>query len=164
MPDLMIDVKDFPAEGLELTLDIAPEKVVQLVTASGEEEPVVKSPLTGLLRIGLNDSRLAVRGNFKVTVSIPCDRCLAETSADITSQVDEILELGSANTDALEDEEVDGLLPIIDGRADLSGLMAELFWLAWPFRFICRTDCAGLCIHCGADLNDGPCGCGSSTH
>ncbi|MDH4101483.1 MAG: DUF177 domain-containing protein, partial [Nitrospirota bacterium] len=28
-----------------------------------------------------------------------------------------------------------------------------------PMKPLCREDCAGLCPRCGADLNNGPCGC-----
>jgi uncharacterized protein len=56
----------------------------------------------------------------------------------------------------------DGALAVTDGRVDLAGLLAESFWLAWPYRFICRPDCAGLCPICGADLNRGACGCRKS--
>ena len=31
--------------------------------------------------------------------------------------------------------------------------------LAVPFSALCRERCAGLCARCGANLNDGPCGC-----
>lgn len=164
LSDLLVDLRDIPSEGLELNLNIAPEAVAGLVIVERGEEPVVVSPLTGRLRVLSDGSRLTIRGSFRVTVEIPCDRCLAEAPADIDSQVDEVLELGSAKAIDPEDEEVDGRLPVIDGRVDLSGLLGELFWLAWPFRFICRSDCAGLCARCGAELNDGPCCCDGSVH
>ena len=28
-----------------------------------------------------------------------------------------------------------------------------------PIRILCRPDCKGLCVTCGANLNEGPCGC-----
>lgn len=31
--------------------------------------------------------------------------------------------------------------------------------LELPIRVLCRPDCRGLCEHCGANLNNGPCGC-----
>ncbi|MGH2730855.1 MAG: YceD family protein, partial [Actinomycetota bacterium] len=31
--------------------------------------------------------------------------------------------------------------------------------LALPLNPVCRASCKGLCAHCGADLNRGPCNC-----
>ena len=28
-----------------------------------------------------------------------------------------------------------------------------------PIRILCKPDCKGLCLSCGADLNEGSCGC-----
>jgi uncharacterized metal-binding protein YceD (DUF177 family) len=28
-----------------------------------------------------------------------------------------------------------------------------------PIRILCRSDCRGLCVFCGANLNEGPCDC-----
>ena len=35
--------------------------------------------------------------------------------------------------------------------------------LEHPIRVLCRPDCRGLCAYCGANLNDGPCGCKTET-
>ena len=31
--------------------------------------------------------------------------------------------------------------------------------LAMDSKHVCSEDCKGLCATCGADLNEGPCGC-----
>ena len=53
----------------------------------------------------------------------------------------------------------EGDLAVIDSRFDLAPLLAELFWLAWPHKALCRPDCAGLCPTCGANLNETACSC-----
>lgn len=47
-----------------------------------------------------------------------------------------------------------------------TGTDIDLNEVIWPgvlleldTKFLCRPDCRGLCIHCGADLNEGSCGC-----
>ena len=35
--------------------------------------------------------------------------------------------------------------------------------VALPLKPLCREDCAGLCPQCGANLNEGPCGCEPDT-
>ena len=31
--------------------------------------------------------------------------------------------------------------------------------LELPIKYVCSEDCAGLCVTCGKNLNDGDCGC-----
>lgn len=60
----------------------------------------------------------------------------------------------------LHDEDFDDLYVQIENmRLNVDELVTEDIWLAIPARFVCREDCKGLCPQCGADLNDGPCGC-----
>jgi DUF177 domain-containing protein len=47
-----------------------------------------------------------------------------------------------------------------DGEeVDLTPLIREQTLLALPTRPLCREDCRGLCPRCGANLNQGDCGC-----
>ena len=46
---------------------------------------------------------------------------------------------------------------------DVTPLVREELALGVPSHLLlCRDDCAGLCPHCGADLNAGPCACRTS--
>ena len=49
-----------------------------------------------------------------------------------------------------------------DAFADLTAELRECIILSFPSNPLCKEDCKGLCPRCGADLNLGPCGCGSS--
>jgi uncharacterized protein len=42
---------------------------------------------------------------------------------------------------------------------DLTEAVRQALVTQLPMRPLCRPDCAGLCARCGADLNEGPCGC-----
>lgn len=160
-PQLMVTLDDIPPEGLNLILNVAPGPLAALVATESEEPPRILSPLTGTLRLTRTKTRLSVKGHFAAEVEIPCDRCLNVAAAALKGEVDEKLDLISPGGQAArpEDEDLDGGLEVQNGQVNLAGLLAELFWLAWPFRFICRPDCAGLCPRCGADLNQGPCPC-----
>jgi uncharacterized protein len=156
LSDLVVALDDVPPEGLERPLNIGPEALAALVTADGEEPPAFVSALTGALRLLRRGARLQVRGSFQVGATLTCDRCLAPASAVLTGGLEEDLPLSASGEEWPEEEDA---LVVTDGRVNLAGLLAESFWLAWPYRFICRPDCAGLCLNCGADLNRGPCGC-----
>ncbi|MCL2029626.1 MAG: DUF177 domain-containing protein [Deltaproteobacteria bacterium] len=154
MNDLVVALAALPPEGLELLLHLSPQVMAALAAGDGEEPPALLTPLTGVLRLRRLGPRLEVRGDFQVEAALACDRCLAPASASVAGEIAECLILAEG-----EAADADEALAVIDGRVDLSGLLAESFWLAWPYRFICRPDCAGLCLACGADLNRGPCGC-----
>jgi uncharacterized protein len=152
---LIFAVAPWPPDGREADLNLGSEELAGLVADEGKAVPNFLSPLTGRLSLRLVGRRLAVKGYLRVEVMIVCDRCLSEARAVLTLEADEILELAGPG----EKSDDEGQLEIVDGRFDLSPFLAELFWLAWPYRFICRPDCAGLCLRCGADLNEGLCGC-----
>jgi DUF177 domain-containing protein len=37
--------------------------------------------------------------------------------------------------------------------------MREQFYLSLPMKPLCRSDCRGLCVVCGTNLNREPCSC-----
>ena len=156
-PGLVVALGDLPPEGLALSLNLSPKDLAELVSGDGEEPPALTSDLTGALRLRLlPGGRLEVRGSFQVRATLACDRCLAPAPAVLVGELEERLSL-AADGGAEETEE--DALAVTDGRVNLGGLLAEAFWLSWPYRFICRPDCAGLCPTCGADLNQWPCAC-----
>lgn len=163
-PQLMVTLDDIPPEGLNLILNVAPGPLAAMVATEAEEPPRILSPMTGALHLTRTKSRLSVKGDFTVEVEIACDRCLNPAAAALRGEVDERLDLSppGQKPERSEDEDLDGGLEIQNGQVNLAGLLAELFWLAWPFRYVCRPDCAGLCPRCGADLNGGPCACPQS--
>ena len=53
----------------------------------------------------------------------------------------------------------DELYPIVDETIDLGPLARDAVVLELPMAPLCRDDCAGLCVQCGANRNEGECGC-----
>lgn len=159
-----MNLDSIPPEGLALELNVSAADMSKIL-ADGEKTPLIVSPLRGELFLRpLRGERLSIKGAFTVTAEIICDRCLADTPAELVGSVNELLDLVSIGAQLKElapdeDNEADGELEVVNGQVDLSGLLGELFWVAWPLYFICKPDCAGLCPRCGADLNDGLCAC-----
>ena len=50
-------------------------------------------------------------------------------------------------------------LPVRGTELDLTEAVREQLLLQVPAYVLCREACAGLCPRCGADRNDGECGC-----
>jgi hypothetical protein len=109
--------------------------------------------LRGHLDMSLGGRRLKLKGLFAVKAEMLCHRCLSPFEAKVGDSFSESLDLSQD-----EGPDLDGLrLPLRDGRFDLTSLMREFFLIAVPFQVLCRPDCQGLCLSCGANLNLGPC-------
>ena len=47
----------------------------------------------------------------------------------------------------------------VDDLLDVTELLRDELLAAQPMKNLCKADCKGLCPVCGANLNDGDCGC-----
>lgn len=81
------------------------------------------------------------KGHLKSRVEHTCARCLKQ----VEEAIDHLFELVY---DVKGKEEVDTLNDLRDALI-----------LDHPIRYLCREDCPGLCVQCGADLSEGPCSC-----
>ena len=114
----------------------------------------------------LEPSLLSVELSIEMTAVAPCARCLKQTTLAISDDLRYLyylsgLEFG-VDTGLKSD---DGFMPVeVDffGKTmDLAPQVWESVLLLLPSKVLCKPDCAGLCQRCGADLNDGPCSCGT---
>lgn len=96
---------------------------------------------------------LTLRGRIRGLMHCRCDRCAREFDrrADIELEVPLATEL--------QDEENPDYFLLEGDELDLDDVLETGFILNTETLFLCREDCKGLCPRCGADLNDGPCGC-----
>jgi uncharacterized protein len=85
----------------------------------------------------------SLRLQFEARLTGPCMRCLAPASPLVTVDSREVSQ---------PSEELDS--PYLDGDVlDVHAWARDALALAMPPKLLCRTDCAGLCPICGADLN-----------
>ena len=78
-----------------------------------------------------------------------CDRCLEHFSSEESYAFDE---------EVRRTDDESGL-SIVDDKMDISPLIRDTLLAAQPICNVCRPDCLGLCPKCGANLNEGECGC-----
>jgi len=64
-----------------------------------------------------------------------------------------------AFADSLQDEENDDIYLVEGDTVDVDEIISEAIVLEMDSVVLCSEDCKGLCPQCGADLNDGDCGC-----
>ncbi len=88
---------------------------------------------------------LQVRAGAEVLTS--CVRCLKEIYLPVETDFEELYQFMTRHR-----EEEDLILPN-DGYLDLGPLFREYLILATPIKRLCDSNCQGLCVVCGADLN-----------
>ncbi|MBN1885910.1 MAG: DUF177 domain-containing protein [Candidatus Krumholzibacteriota bacterium] len=106
-------------------------------------------------------SRYYVDAAVTGTLTVDCSRCLGpyEHPVDVAFRL--VLQRGAhdAPPESIEDDD----FVFLDERAeyafDLFPRVREAVILDLPIRFLCDDGCRGLCPACGANLNEGDCGC-----
>jgi uncharacterized protein len=83
-----------------------------------------------------------------------CVRCLGEVTGEL---------LGSSRELFVDGDDTEEYYGYRGEVLDLTAAVSDLCILLLPPVPLCRDDCKGLCQYCGADLNDGPCGCEGDT-
>jgi uncharacterized protein len=91
-----------------------------------------------------------VSGSATVEVRGECVRCLGDVSDELEVAIQELYVYPGVEPD-------DDLASRLEGDLiDLEPLLRDEVVLDLPFQPLCRDDCSGLCVECGANLNDDP--------
>lgn len=96
------------------------------------------------------DLSAQVTGEFEVA----CARCL--------KPLDRVLSFDFCETLAQEGTEVadrDSVIIFSGNTVDLTEIVVSNILLNLSYKYLCSEDCRGICSKCGADLNEGDCGC-----
>jgi len=119
--------------------------------------PVGVEASFGLDRTG---DLVSVRGRLRSSARLECVRCLRTFDLPLTADLTVVADRAGGRGRLEEELEADDYMMFHDGRQlDLREQVRESLLLELPITPHCREDCRGLCPRCGADLNDGPCGC-----
>ena len=107
--------------------------------------------LRGTLRMMRNSRGILVQGTLHTGFHGECARCLTDIPVTLDIPIEELF-VYPPDPDAEYCLQDDGIL-------DLAPLLREETILDTPIGALCKPDCAGLCLNCGKNLNDGPCDC-----
>lgn len=138
---------------LHLSLEIPFES---FETKYGSYKIKQKSPLD-LTLFHSHDGQFNVDANAKISIEIPCDRCLSDVAVDFNIVISKQFDLGK-ETSAKEDSDETRFVTE-QQELDLSGLIHDELLILWPSKVLCKEDCKGLCNVCGHNLNVSDCGC-----
>lgn len=104
-----------------------------------------------LVRVSRTREGLLLQVRVEAEVKTTCVRCLKEFFLPVQHEFEELYQFQSRHR-----EETDMILPD-DGYIDLQPLYREYLILALPIKGLCKPDCRGLCMVCGANLNETSC-------
>ena len=128
-----------------------------------DESLDVVSPLVGKVRLVRTGDGILVTGRLRTEVRIPCRRCLQPTPTKVTVQLEEEFHpsIDLVTGAVLRPEPGEDEATRIDDRhnLDLTEVVRQNLLLASAPAPLCKSDCRGFCPECGANLNEGPCGC-----
>jgi uncharacterized protein len=129
-------------EGRRLSLGVA----IGPYELGGERYAVCGEVVTVTLDIARTTSAgYALRLRFEATLTGPCMRCLEPAAPRLSVDAREVSQPGGG-------EELE--CPYVRrGVLDLRSWARDALSLSLPAKLLCREDCAGLCAHCGANLN-----------
>lgn len=143
--------------------------VAQILGRPGTQKEVpVAAPLEGVqgplarvtpdsvraeLRLEAVVEGVLVTGRPVATLELACARCLKPFLAEVNSEVCELFVAPGTEAPDEDAYRIEGV------EIDLEPMLRDALGLELPLNPICSKDCKGLCAHCGADLNAGPCDC-----
>jgi len=134
---MKINVKRIPEDG-ETLRGTDPSSIMELDEPDARFEHDVEYDLLAQLQ----GDALLVTGRISTPATLRCSRCLR------------VFELPLKVEQFAFHQELKG-----EDFVDLTANMREDIILELPQRALCTEGCRGLCLHCGKDLNKGPCRC-----
>lgn len=161
---MKVFLREIAEAPIRIEFDTPAERFPVLREMALRGEASFPGPIASRLRLQRVSELIEVEGTVACTVRLSCARCLAAFDFPIAAEIRLAYGRRPPAVEAPEEpedfdpEEVD-LLPFSGEEIDLAAGVQEEIVLALPIRALCREDCRGLCPHCGADLNRGPCAC-----
>ena len=134
-------------------------EVVLPVMKFGPDLYTFKEPLTWDVDVTNTGEALLLEGTCEVSAETACARCGEPADVPLFGEIEGYFFL-NADEVSKEDKEEDEFDVLPDDHIiDLMPLIQAAIVLDVPIIPLCTDDCKGLCATCGANLNEGPCGC-----
>jgi uncharacterized protein len=153
---MLVERSQIPPEGLDLEVSEEP------CWEGMEGLWLSLAPVQASLHLEREVNGILASGTFSTTVIVLCSRCSEPVSIPLS---DSFTILYTEAGEAFRDEEIElsaaemDVDTMQDDRLDVTKLLRENVLLNLPLQPLCRSDCRGLCPHCGANLNESPCQC-----
>ncbi len=124
-----------------------------------DEDLATATPVLGSVRLASTGRGILARGHLTTALPGTCSRCLVAVISPVEVDIEEeALPAFDIDTGQPLDTQAEPEALRLDDHheLDLSETVREAISLAEPIVVLCRPDCRGLCLVCGADLNADP--------
>lgn len=129
------------------------------------DDYAVASPVGLRFRVLRDSDTYRLVGYLGATLRLACCRCLESFDVPVDRPIDlrYLPQRENAGEGELEIAEEDLTTAFYrDEQIDLELMLREQFQLSLPMKPLCREDCLGLCLECGANRNSEQCSCDTS--
>lgn len=114
-------------------------------------------PLDADLRLQRTNRGILVRGELRAPLRRTCSRCTDTFVEEVRLPISEefLPSVDPTSGAPIEVREDEGATGRVDEHHEISldGVFRDELALSEPIRSLCRPDCAGLCVECGARLD-----------
>jgi uncharacterized protein len=149
-PSYRVDVRPILEElGGAVEVD-AELELPRIVIGSEEFDPMAAARVRATL------TNTGAQGEIQSRFAAACSRCLRDFEFQLSATIEGFYVQHGRENDLPEEQEFSF---IEDGKADLMDPILCALALELPFAPLHDPDCLGICPLCGADRNEGDCGC-----
>ena len=159
---MKLTVESIPSEGIDIDLSSQGSfDQGELEVLGSEADVVLCRPVSGQIRIYRLDQEVFVNGDLETAVEQTCCRCLEGFELPVHADVSYTLQpKGEPLPEEQELKEEDTRVSFYTrSEINLVQIALEQIHLAIPMKPLCAPECRGLCPACGANRNEGDCGC-----
>jgi uncharacterized protein len=128
-----------------------------------DPEIVALDVLSGNVQLMRSVDGVLATGLLSMSLGLICDRCLnpfvAQVDIELEDEFKPSIDIVSGASLPVDPED-DG--NVIDDHhiLNLQEVLRQRILLSQPVHPLCQSECLGLCINCGQNLNEGTCECG----
>ncbi len=105
----------------------------------------------------LGDKKVLIEGSAKIALKVNCSRCLKELQYPMDISFTKDIDFNLSDDDRTNN--LDETNYIIGNNLDVDILIRNEIIVGFPMKLLCSEDCKGICMHCGANLNEKSCDC-----
>lgn len=105
----------------------------------------------------LGNKKVLIEAKADLALQVPCDRCLKTVIVPFDIDISKEIDFNLTGEQRAEDLDETNFITGYD--LDVDRLICEEVLIGFPMKVLCEEDCKGICKVCGANLNDGECGC-----
>jgi len=154
---MFLDVKELAVHKINVRQSFVPGAVDYHTRDFHQVDPLEVRATAELV-----EGQIRISGELHTRLEMVCARCLEPVAEEVSRDFDlfyrplQSIQREEEMRLRLDDTEIaffqgEGLF--------LADVLAEQVLLAIPMKAICRSDCRGLCPHCGTNLNTDECRC-----